>query len=108
MSLAPFQPAGGTLIVSSTLASATTVQFSTCGQQAVRIANRSTLDAYVLLGSSSSFVVAAPTTTSSTAAGMLIIQRAANEKFTCPPQCWISAITTAGQADLAVTPGFGQ
>jgi hypothetical protein len=107
MALLAFSPFNGTLILASTAASAVTVQPTTSGgMQGLSITNMSTLDAYIAIGGSSSIVAAAPTTASST--GSFPLMQRSTRTITVPPNCWVSAITTAGQANLALTPGSGQ
>lgn len=107
MALSAFQPQGGTLIIASTAASATTAtQVSSAGGiQGAWLVNLSTNDAYVAISASSAVAAAVPTTASST--GSFPLLQRTDEKLTVPPNCWLSAITTAGQANLAVTLGFG-
>lgn len=106
MPLNAFQPQGQTLILASTLASATTVQPSTAGGiQGMMVTNLSTLDAYVVF-STTGIAAVAPTTAVPAVGHMAILQRE-TYIFTTPPNCYVSAITTAGQANLALTPGFG-
>lgn len=107
MALTAFQPQGGTLIIASTAASATvaTQVSSAAAIQGARLVNLSTNDAYVAISASSAVTAAVPTTASST--GSFPLLQRTGEKFSVPPQCWLSAITTAGQANLAITLGFG-
>lgn len=103
----PFQPQGNTLIVASTAASATAgVQVSTGAMQGVRLVNLSTLDAYVSVASSSSATASLPTTASPSTGSMPLLQRT-ERVLTVGPNFWLSAITSAGQANIAVTGGFG-
>jgi hypothetical protein len=104
MGLAAFQPLGGGTRISSTLGSATVaIQPSVAGLQFAKVTNQSTLDAWIAI-SASSAVAAKASTTVASSGNMLIMQR---ETFVVgtPPSCWVSAITTAGQADLIFQPG---
>lgn len=107
MALNAFQIQGGTLIVASTAASATAaVQPSTAGNiQGAFIQNLSTNDAYIAIGASTATAVV-PTTAGSS--GSFPLLQRTSKALTVPPNFWISAITTAGQANISVTPGFGQ
>ena len=106
--LAAFQPQGNSLLVSSTVGSATAaVQTSSAGGiQGLRISNLSTNDAYVSIGASTATATLPTTTVPSTGTGFVVMQRSA-VTITAPPNCWLSAITSAGQANLVVTPGVG-
>ena len=105
--LAAFQMQGNTLLIASTAAAATVaVQGSTLGQQGAFLTNLSTVDAYVSISASSSVLASVPTTASPSTGSMPLMQRT-GKVFSVPPQCWVSAITTGGQANIAVTPGFG-
>jgi hypothetical protein len=107
MSLTSFLTQGNTLIVASTAAAATAaVQPSTGSIQGMRIVNLSTNDAYVAFGTSTA-TASVPTTASPSTGHQPILQRS-ERTFNTPPNVWVSAITTAGQANLAFTPGFGQ
>lgn len=106
MALLPFQIQGGTLIVASTAASATAAQQVATGSiQGAFLQNLSTVDAYVSIGASTA-TAAAPTTASST--GSFPLMQRTGRSLTVPPNFFISAITTGGQANISVTPGFGQ
>ena len=107
--LASFQPQGNTLILASTAASATTVQPSSASSiQGLRAVNTSTsVTAYATVSASSATVATLPTTvTPSTGTGFPLLP-SQTEIFSVPPNCWVSAITSAGQANLALTPGVG-
>jgi hypothetical protein len=69
------------------------------------VTNLSTLDAYVVF-SSTGIAAVAPTTAIPAIGHTPVLQRT-SRIFTVPPNCYVSAITSAGQANLAVTPGFG-
>jgi hypothetical protein len=106
MPLNAFQPQGPTLILPSTLSAATTMQPSTSGNiQGLMVTNLSTNDAYAVF-STTGLAAVAPTTAVPAIGHTPILQRA-TYYFTVPPNCFVSAITTAGQANLALTPGFG-
>lgn len=106
-SLDSFTPQGNTTRISATAASATAaIQPSTGYIQGLRCVNLSTNDAYLAFGVSTATAVA-PTTAAGGNAGIPLLQRT-ERMFVTPPNVWVSAITTAGQADVAVTPGTGQ
>jgi len=107
MPLDAFRPQGQTLLLASTQASATTVQPSSDGSiQGLMIQNLSTSDAYVCI-SSTGIAASVPTTATPSTGHMPVMQRMVYI-VTTPPNCYVSAITSAGQANLALTPGFGQ
>jgi hypothetical protein len=82
------------------------MQPSTGGNiQGMLVTNLSTLDAYVVF-SSTGIAAVAPTTAVPAIGHTPVLQRT-SQIFTVPPNCYVSAITSAGQANLAVTPGFG-
>lgn len=105
MSYLTFQPMGLTSMIAPTTAASAAIQPSTGSIQGIKIANLSTNDAYVAFGTSS--VAAVYPTTSNPGLGMAILQRS-DQSFVFPPNGWISALSSAGTALLAVTPGFGQ
>ncbi|HQZ37128.1 MAG TPA: hypothetical protein PK020_22070 [Ilumatobacteraceae bacterium] len=97
-----FRPMGNTTLIASTAASATIAQPSTGHIQGCMLVNRSTNDAFIAIGVSTA--TAAIPTTSATAAGMCLPKN--TERFIkTPPNFYISAITSAGQADIFITPG---
>lgn len=99
-----FLPQGNTTIIASTAASATAAQQFTGGIQGARLVNLSTVDAYLAFGASTA-TAAAPSTAG--AASFPLMQRT-EKVISLPPNFWVSAITTAGQANIALTPGIGQ
>ena len=106
MALLTFQPQGNTSMVALTTAASAGIQPSTGSIQGVKIANLSTNDAYVTFSPTSSIAAIYPTT-SVPNLGMPVLQRSV-ETFVFPPNGWLSALTSAGAALLAVTPGYGQ
>ena len=107
MALLAFQAQGFTLVLPSTAASATLMQPSTSGAaQSLRIVNLSTsVTAYVAFGATTATAVAA--TTAVPAVGHMPILPQQTQVFSVQPNVFVSAITTAGQANLALTPGYG-
>lgn len=68
------------------------------------VTNQSTNDAYISIAVSSAAVAIAASTVASSG-NNLIMGRARPQVFSTPPNCFVSAITTGGQADLIVQPG---
>jgi hypothetical protein len=105
MSITAFQPMGTTKLisVSSSTAGAEVTQICTGSQQGMHIANPSTIAVYVAAGSSS--IQAACPTTAVPFAG-LCIPSGQERVLTTPPFGWLSAVTSAGSAQVFATPGF--
>lgn len=104
MGQAVFYEVGLATRISSTAGSATAgIQPSTGSLQAAVLTNASTNDVYYSISKSSAAVAVAATTTPSSG-NNLLLQRTQKQIMT-PPNPWVSAITTAGQADLIFQPG---
>lgn len=103
MSLDTFLPQGNSQLISATTTASVGLQISSGNIQGVRI--RTSALAYVAFGSST-VTALAPTT--STPANGIWLNSAAVEKFTVPPNCYVSFITSAAAGALCtITPGFG-
>lgn len=111
MAILTFQPHGQGVSATFLLPVSTTpVAFqpqSAASNQGVMLANMSTNHLYVSFGTNatSSATVTYPT---SAAVGGLPILAGTKETFGFPPNGWLAALTSAGAAILAITPGYGQ
>ena len=100
-----FAITGNTVLVVATSSTATPTLVSNGNGYCARVVNGSTIDTYLAFGNSST--VAA--TLASTSGGLGVYLPGANNHFedffAIPPVCYLSAVTSAGSANLYVTPG---
>lgn len=106
MTFRAFMPMGTTKLIaaSSSTAGAEITQVCTGSQQGMFLANPSTVPVYVATGQTSAVQAACPTT-AVPATGLCVINGQALPIST-PPGGWLSAVTSAGSANLFVTPGL--
>lgn len=104
MSLDAFLPQGNSQLISATTTPSAAIQVSTGSHQGVRI--RTSAVAYFSVSSSSSVTVSMPST--GTPANGIPLNAGAQEKFSIPPNGWLSFMTSASAGALIyVTPGAG-
>jgi hypothetical protein len=104
MALDAFLPQGNSQLISATTTPSAAIQASTGGIQGVRI--RSSAVAFVSISKTSSDTVSIPTT--STPANGIPLIATVFEKFSVPPNAWLSFMTSgASGALIYVTPGIG-
>lgn len=106
MSITAFQlsaSANSALIAASSSTASAPTQVSTGGQQGMYLANPSTVPVYAAFGSS--LIQAGCPTTAVPCPGVCVLP-GQSVPFTVPPQGWLSAVTSAGNASLFATPGF--
>jgi hypothetical protein len=115
-SLNSFRPFGNANLVaaSSSTSSTPTAIGSTAGAataasgfQALWLNNITTSPIYVTVGNSSSAVPTAAVPTTAFGTPAFCVTQYSPKVITCPPNCWVSAATSAGGASLMVQPGFG-
>lgn len=106
MAIGTFIPSGTSKLIaaSSSTAGAEVTQVCTGNEQAMYIANASTVPIYVAPGSSS--VQATVPTTLAPARGQCIPNGAPPLYISTPPAGWLSVVTSAGSANVFATPGF--
>lgn len=100
----PFKPQGNTALIAPTTTASAAIQPSTASIATFRLNNTSTNPVWVAYGSST-IVATLPTTT--TAANAFPMAAGGIETFDFTPNCYVSAITTVGTGQLALTPGLG-
>lgn len=103
-----FRPSGNTvLVVASSSTSALATQWNTGNMSQCWVSNQSTLAVWLAWGSST--INAAIPTTGTPCQG-LALPSTLSRCFTIGPNnnaAWISAVTSAGTANIYVTPGVG-
>ena len=106
MPITAFQPSNANTQLIAATSSTASVATQVCAgsQQGMAVANPSTLPVYLAFGSSS--VQAAVPTTAVRAPG-LCLPAGNHRAFATPPAGWLSAVTSAGSANIFATPGFG-
>jgi hypothetical protein len=97
--LQAFQPQGYTYLGATSYTTG-----GTASVQGAYVYNASTAQVYLAFGTSS--VQAAVATTSLVANG-LGMPSSSVQKFTVPPNCWVSAATSLGSGAVYITLGFG-
>lgn len=106
MSLTAFQPSGNTvLVIASSSTAGTPTQASTGSQQGMLVTNASTaaLNTWIAFGQTSAVQAQIPST--GTPGPGIFLPPNVPRVFTTPPGGWLSAITTAGTANVFATPG---
>ena len=103
--LEAFQPQGNTILIAGTTTASVAVQPSTGSIIGCRISNIATGVTYIAVSPSSGISAVIPTT-STPANGFPLLPNSA-ETFNVAPNFWLSAITSAGTAQIFATPGFG-
>lgn len=111
-SIQGFYPQGNTQLIGLTGATAASsaIQIGAgAGIQGMRLANLSTGNMYVSIGASTATAVLPLSSVGSTGVSSFPLRYNSEMYITCPPNPWISAISTATAvtALLAVTPGYG-
>lgn len=103
-----FRPAGPTkLVIATSSTGATPTQWSTGGMPTCWCVNQSTVPVYLAWGSST---VTAGIPSTGTPIEGLVLPSTISRCFQIGPNnsaAWISAVTSAGSANLFVTPGYG-
>lgn len=107
MAFNAFMPRATTKLVaaSSSTSGAEVTQVCTGSEQAMYIANASTTPVY-LATAGTSVVQATVPTTATPATGQCIPNGAPPLLIVTPPGGWLSAVTSAGAANVFATPGF--
>lgn len=100
-----FRPMGNTSLIAGTTTASAAIQPSTGNIGGCALTNLSTNDVWVAFGSSS--VVAVLPTTATPGNAFPVTGGLHNViPVLAPPNFWISALTSAGTAVLAITPGL--
>jgi hypothetical protein len=109
MSVVAFQPAfnaATTLVIASSSTASTPTQCSTASAQGFYVVNASTagLNVWIAFGASSAVRASLPST-GTPATGMFLPPNVP-QHFSTPPGAWLSALTTAGTANVFASPGY--
>lgn len=104
-----FRPSGPTVCVATTVSTATApTQWSTGGMATCYVSNPNSVPVYLNFGSST-IQAAIPTT--ATPFNGLCLPSSGYRCFTVGPStsqsAWVTGVTSAGQANVFVTPGIG-